>query len=107
MTTTEQPTEDLQDFSRNTSTPAEALATCRHAQGLAGLAHSDGRGGCHLAARHDDVVAVQADPATFSSHPTVFRPIAPGVPPFPFSNTTRPSTAPGGRCSASWSPPGP
>ena len=70
-------------FSWNTMTPTEAMEMCRRARGLDGLVHSDVDGGFHLVARYDDVVQVMDDPATFSSHPTVLRPVSPGVPSFP------------------------
>ena len=70
-------------FSWNTMTPAQALELCRQARGMESLPHSDADGGFHLVARYDDVVQVMDDPATFSSSPTVLRPVSPGVPSFP------------------------
>lgn len=70
-------------FSWNTLTPDEAREVCRQAQATAGLVRSEADGGFYLAARYEDVVEVMRDPATFSSAPTVFRPMAPDVPSFP------------------------
>ena len=72
-----------QPFSWNTMTPEQAMELCRQARGMDTLAHSDADGGFHLIARYDDVVQVMDDPATFSSRPSVLRPLSPGVPPFP------------------------
>ena len=84
MTTANPPVAgELENFSWNNSTPEQALDMCRRAQALAGLAHSSEVGGYYLAARYDDVVTVQDDAAIYSSSPTVFRPMAPGVPSFP------------------------
>jgi len=75
--------EQLANFSWNGSmTPEEAMELCRHARGLPGLAQSHADNGFHITARYEDVVAVMGDPVTFSSAPSVFRPIAEGQPPF-------------------------
>lgn len=74
---------DFDSFAWNNSTPEQALLMCQRAQQQAGLPHSSEVGGYHLVTRYDDVKVAHADPATFSSAPTVFRPMAPGVPPFP------------------------
>lgn len=73
--------EQLAKYSWNTQTPEESLNLAAEARSLDGLARSEADGGFYLATRYADVVAVEDDPATFSSAPSVFRPIA-NVPPF-------------------------
>lgn len=78
------PAQEFTTFSWNSEmTPDEAMEMCRRARGLEGLPHSDADGGFHVTSRYADVVAVMDDPATFSSTPSVFRPVAEGQPPFP------------------------
>jgi cytochrome P450 len=95
MTTTQSPVGAVSgSFSWNTMTPEQAIEMCRRARGMDGLAHSDADGAFYLAARYDEVVQVMGDPATFSSAPTVHRPMAPGVAPFPALEYDPPGHAP-------------
>lgn len=95
MTQTTDPTPlGMDEFSWNNLSPTDALAMCARARGLSGLAKSEADGGFFLAARYDDVVDVLGDTDTFSSWPTVFRPVAPGVPPFPALEYDAPRHAP-------------
>lgn len=82
MTTTDRSTDEaLASFSWNTLTPERANELCRHARQTPGLAHSEADGGFYLAARYEDVVSIMDDPATFSSAPSVLRPMS-DKPPF-------------------------
>lgn len=72
---------EFASFSWYTMTPEQAQEMCRKARGLPGVARSEADGGFYIPARYDDVITVMDDPATFSSTPTVFRPMA-GQPPF-------------------------
>ena len=73
---------DLHEHSWNTLSPERAAELAIEARETAGLVKSEADGGFYIAARYDDVVAVHECPAKFSSAPSVFRPIASGVPPF-------------------------
>ena len=84
MPTDPEITEKLENFSWNGSlTPEQAIELCRAARNLPGLPHSQADGGFYVPTRYDDVITVMDDPGTFSSAPSVFRPIAEEQPPFP------------------------
>jgi cytochrome P450 len=84
MPTDPEITKKLENFSWNGSlTPEQAMELCRAARNLSGLPHSQADGGFYVPTRYDDVITVMDDPGTFSSAPSVFRPVAEEQPPFP------------------------